>query len=273
MGFWDGAPDDLDFPWTEWTTLRPPRAKAWTPAYIKVPRIVRDADGIADPSAQWNKPEDLQDLHGTEVLLSQAGDIALLQIAAFDSDGNVKKVPFHVSFWLTSASGRSTPLLQQALTAKYVDYDGSAHTVKTVDYPAASASSGSYYPFYENAWEKFYSDGREGKYIDETLSKDEALLVGYGNHWERAGYWPGTGRTEPLDLYLPGGDLPESLPTGMLVDEQGFSFDFSQVSGFSLNDPDLNNLLDHANATVLVFCESDTDTYFLGRLYRREYGG
>lgn len=265
-GLWDGAPNELRFPWTEWTRKRPPRSESWRRCYLKVPAIVfKDGNRNADARQNWNRPESIEHQNGCFVLLSQAGEIALLQVAAYDAEGNVKKVPFHLSIWGSNgASAMSSPLLHADTTCWYTDADGFTKQVNYAD--------GMPYPFFPDAWEQYLTDGRQGDWVTDAQPSEDGLFIGYGNYWEKAGYWPGTGRTEVTDTLYPEIDGVRSMPTGLLVDEAGWSYDMSQFAGFSLNSPDSNILSEHGNATVLVYCESDTDTYFLGRLFRKEYG-
>lgn len=270
-GFWEGAAPWLQYPWVEHTTARPPKHATWGRCYIKVPAIAK-ATGPVDSRTYWNKPDVAAKSNPCEVLLAQAGEIALLQIAAYDADGNVKKVPFHVSIWASNnASASSAPKLYikdapKTYTSRYIDADG---VIKTVVY-----RDGDPYPYFKNAWEQFNTAGDMTTESSQMPAQD-GLLVGYGNYWEKAGYWPGTGRGDFTDA--DGYDDPAALdtvkPTGLLVDETGFSFDMSQYENFLLSANGTNTLLEHANCTVLVFCESETDTYFLGRLFRKEPGG
>jgi hypothetical protein len=80
--------DSVEFPWTPFTKAFPPRTNEGL--YIKVP----PANKLdADLNWAW---------HGTmayQVMLAAAGTIKLMQFAAYDGDGNVKQVPFHLSLY------------------------------------------------------------------------------------------------------------------------------------------------------------------------------
>lgn len=275
--FWAGMPVDMSFPWLALTTQRQPRNSLWGQYYIKVPAIVRDEQGNSSAVNNWNRPSALSNSGGYEVLLSQAGEIALLQICAYDEYGLPKKVPFHVSVWQSNhAAAEITPVMRAetpgvvngVYTSWFTDADG---VTKSVKYPINTGVAQPY-PFFKDAWENIRSDGSQNNDLGAVPPDTASLLVGYGNSWEKAGYWPHTGRSETDDFTFPSAPGTQiAAPTGMLVDEQGWSFDMSKFNAFDPTSKS-NTLLEHANATVLIFCESETDTYFLGRLFRKEYG-
>jgi len=278
--FWatDEVPSDMGFPWTELTTLRPPWMSMWRPFYARVPALVKDAAEHGLSKDNWNRTTVNDTSKGCELLLAQAGEISLLQICAYDEDGAVKRVPFHVSIYgSNSVASDSMPLLRKGgpgvdasdiFASYYTDADGQT---KRVFYDVGGAVAHPY-PFFKDAWEDVRSDGSQNNDIGSTVPKVASLFVGYGNHFEKAGYWPGTGRAEVDDFGYPTATTAEiAMPTGMLVDETGWNFDMSKFAGFDLSSR-TNTLIQNANCTVLIYCESDTDTYFLGRLYRKEPG-
>ena len=79
------------FPWNAVAKKFPPKMFKNTDSspYIKV-----TAANTANPNDNWSV--------GYPVILSAKGDIKLFQMAAFDADGNIARVPFHVSFWSSS---------------------------------------------------------------------------------------------------------------------------------------------------------------------------
>lgn len=291
VDFWSGMPAGMNFPWTELTTSRPPGHATWSQFYIKVPAIVRDEEGGSWARSNWNRPSASSVKDGCYVLLAQAGEIALLQVCAYNADGTVKKVPFHLSIWESNnVDATMVPVMRDETpgvvsgiyTAYFTDHTSIAGSnppeyTKQAKYRVSGFATpedivAQPYPFYQSAWENIRSDGSQNNDLGAIPTDSAGLLVGYGNNWEKAGYWPHTGRAEVDDFAYPSATKAElAKPTGMLVDEQGFSFDMSRHKAFDPTSRS-NTLLEHANATVMVYCESETDTYFLGRLYRKEYG-
>ena len=90
----------VPFPWTEYTTRYPPR---------KYPQFY--ARCLPADHTNANKTGPTPGACGTRskfkpytVQLAAAGEIKLFQIAAYDVDGNVKAVPFHVSLYYQQVS-------------------------------------------------------------------------------------------------------------------------------------------------------------------------
>jgi hypothetical protein len=238
----EGAPAGLTFPWEEWTTTRPPKNAAWRSCYIKIPKA-----NHRDANDNWNRPP-RAGVPAAKLRLSQAGSIRMLQFAAFDRNGNIKKVPFHVSIWaLPDAKASEAPRIPKNYTVEGRLY-----------------KEPQYYPFVRNGWEDYKVDGTriDGRGSDSGLIAGSTLLVAYGNYWEQAGYWPNSSRE------------PGAEPTGLLVDETPLSYDGTITTADFDPVRDDNTFAKSATFTVLIFCDADTTgpTFFLGRLFRSEYG-
>ncbi len=291
LRFWQtvdksGANAQMPFPWEEWTTAHPPSSAEWEQCYIKIPGIQIDENGYGDAYSSWNRSgiaTGTGQLTSREmVLLSAAGEISLLQFAAYHADGRVKQVPFHLSLWLSNIVGAySTPKLLFSTSdthylSRFTDADiDNVQSVQEVKYPNIT-SRAQPYPFFPNAWEKYNESGTQANPGDPQIPMDGGLLIGYGNHYEKAGYWPHHTR---YDVETGGESSGENVviaqPTGLLQDSSGFSWTMPDegLSGVNPYEGATLTLAANANCTVLVFCESYTDTYFLGRMFRKEYGG
>jgi hypothetical protein len=322
---------DIPFPWTEYTTKFPPSAK---PEYY----IKCDVADMTNADKNWaNANRALKNFKAYTMHLAAAGEIKLLQIAAYNADGTVKRVPFHVSIWYVSgitpmhmpklpgiklvtvaknASARTTngtknlvvvnlpkghglgvadrftlatPSGSTQVDGDYVATSATATTVsaqltknatstssyktKVVHWtisdpdPRTSYSVGQAYPFFPQAWEKILPDGRTPTNLTQVLPASmHPPMVGYGNYYEKAGFWPGSS-----------GDGDGA--TGLLSDEGGFSFDFRQpdlgLGGIDVKKDAAYNQKspNRVTAYVMIFCDADTahSTYFLGRAFRKEY--
>lgn len=242
LKFWKGAPENLAFPWDEWTRRRPPKSKSWRGCYIRI-----GPASTTNAGKNWNRGPGAKGSGSIAHLrLSQAGDIKLLQIAAFDRNGNVMKVGFHVSIWQgsTGVTASDTPKLL------------ADDMVPGKDYKKAQP-----YPFYRNAWEQFDAKGNRFSDPNQTHA-EQILLMGYGNFFERAGYYPGSS------------SVYQATPTGLLVDETGFSYDGSTNPNFDPTGKRKNSWATGGVMEVLIYCDEqgDESVYFLGRCYRREPG-
>lgn len=244
VNLFDGMPSSVTFPWTEWTTQRPPKDPQWASCYVNVGPASDNAD------ENWaNSRTSLDNFAAIPIRMSQAGEAALVQVAAYDANGNILQVPFHVSFYKTNGTSyTSMPML-------------SMNDEK--DYPPYKA--GQHYPFFKNAWEEFDADGK--KVNPETVQQvpTAQILVGYGNFYEKAGYWPSTNT------------LPGAKPTGLFSDQSGFTWDLTDaVYGIDPQRSAAENLADpnRADIQMMIYCDAQAtqDVYFLCRIYRKEPG-
>lgn len=239
-------PSTIGFPWESWTTARPPKDPQWADNYIKI--------GPASPDADDNWANQLAGTGGFApyaIRMSQAGEARMIQIAAYDAEGRVLQVPFHVSLYVTNGvSVTSMPML----SLDDIEED-----------PSVPYAAGQRYPFFKNAWERFRSDGQALNPETTQSVASAELLVGYGTYYEKAGYWPSSSSTLG------------ATPTGLFVDEQGFAWDLtSSAAGVNVQEPAETNLLypERADVYVMIYCDAQLyqDVYFLGRIFRREPG-
>lgn len=235
---------NVTFPWTDITTVRPPKDPQWGQFYVKIPAASDNAD------YNWaNRRQTINDFAPYTIRMSQAGEVSLVQVAAFDANGNILKVPFHVSFYKTSGTSYSSmPML-------------GIDDVKEV----GRYEAGQHYPFFRRAWEKYGEDGQELNPEIVGAVPTAQLLAGYGNFFEQAGYWPNTSAA--------GG----AKPTGLFSDQGGWSWDLTDavygVDPMRSADENLTNP-NRADIYVMIYCDAQLtqDVYFLGRIYRKEPG-
>lgn len=239
----DGSPNNLAFPWEDWTRQRPPRDPQWRDSYIRIGPASDNADN------NWaNMQQSLTDFKPYPVRMSQAGESVLLQIAAFDKNGSIMRVPYHVSIFRTNGvSYSSMPMMGMDDEAANVPY-----------------LSGQHYPFFERAWEEFATDGTALSPETGRVVQTAEIIAGWGNFYELAGFWPSTS--------LVGGDA-----TGLLVDEKPFSWDLTDaVYGVDPQRPADENLKDpnRADLQVMIYCDAQVseEVFFLGRIFRKEPG-
>ena len=237
-----GMPNTVLFPWTDWTTRRPPKAAAWRSSYIRI--------GPASVNANNNWAA-LSDSAGTKlgipIRAAQAGTIRLLQIAAYDLDGNVMPVDFHVSFYYSrGVNALSMPSMPSVYESAYPPYKG-----------------GQRYPFFPNAWEQYNADGTLANPATANAVQTAGLIRAYGSAYEKAGHYPGSSAS---------GDPA----TGLLVDESQWSFDCTHFdSNFDPYSPTKNKTNQLAGMIyAMIWCDQQRSesVYFAGRLFRVEPG-
>jgi hypothetical protein len=258
--FNEKLPDNAVFPYEEWTRKHPPKDPSSSKWYIPIGPTDR-----ANSNNNWS--HESRDGFATmciPIRMSQAGSIRNTQIAAYDKDGNVMKVKFHVSIY--SSDGIAIHNMPQ------FPYDNTSPNFPK--YLAARRRDGSIipttygtttdgvqtHPFYEGAWEKVRPDGTEFPWGTTVNLPAESMVVGWGNYFEPAGYSPGkfsSGRAR----------------SGMLTDDVHWSWDLSNF--LDKNVPEQNQHQEYAGMLfVMIYCDDqDTESvYFMGRLLRVEPG-
>ena len=234
----EGMPPDTLFPWTSWTTQRPPNNPAFTDCYARIGPTSSNANnnwaGVGDAAGGLRL--------GLPVKLAQAGTIRLLEIAAYDRNGNVMRVPFHFSIYTSrGVNVLSMPTLSDADSVPpYL--------------------TGQKYPFFAGAWEQYRTDGTKISTEQPVSVSSAGLVRAYGTGLVKAGYWPGSSLT---------GDPA----TGLLRDEGSFEFDTTQDDA-SVN-PFSGALGAYAGYVyVMIYCDAQltNEVFFLGRMYRVEPG-
>lgn len=149
-----------------------------------------------------------------EIPASTRANIASSQFICVDEDGNLKKIPFHVSIYTYEVSYYMMPMDPD--TGIRTAFTANAFRVPTADNGVQDIESGPV----------------------------EALVVGWGDGDQKAGYWPGLeSESDPV--------------SGMLRDDGTWFFE---------QDPTLGP---GPTLWVAFYCDQqDEDVYFLGRLYK-----
>jgi hypothetical protein len=232
-------PEDVQFPWTEWTTTHPPSDPRWRYSYIRC--------NPADVNADNNWAAVVNNAGGKvgfPIRLAQAGSIRLIQIAAYDEDGNVLPVEFHFSLYtMSGVNVQAMPIIFSGATGT----DGYAVT--------------QHYPFFTEAWEKYNLDGTLSNPQIPHPTDSVGLIKAWGTHYERPGHWPGI-QSDPM--------------TGLFVDEDPFTFDLTQLQNtFDPYSIDKNNVNPLAGLVYgMLYCDANgaEPAYFLGRMFRADPG-
>lgn len=260
--------------WLHMTRRFPP--KNWSAMYSKIPKSPTGHRGtlkkLMNPAVFWNAPakpgESKKDKRVNNVLLSQQGTINRIEIMAVDADGELLRVPFHVSVWRTDVGANSTPRLPTSPdddpkgVVQEFEYRENGKTKKKIAYKGANGrwyEPGKPYPFFRSAWDRVDSSGR----ILQGRTNLSQMFVGWGNSYEKAGYWPGSDRL---------GDAP----TGLFVDSTPWQY--NQQFGQFRTDDEYDKESDEiavATAHVMIFCDHlpNQDVYFIGRMYKQEQEG
>lgn len=235
------------FPYTAVTRARPPKDPKWRKYYARVGPMTGNADdnwaNAGTDSATGFKPYAIR--------LAARGDIRLLCVAAYDEDGNVAPVGFHVSLYYVTPQVSSMPVISATSTNR------------------GGYLVGQHYPFFDQAWESVREDGGVPTNTQLVTAAAE-LIVGFGTGYEKAGYYPSSSA------------VSGSKPTGLLVNETGWGFDFTTRAGNnatpSQNTAAQNRTREAALAYVMIYCDERPDNlkatpiYFLARAFRREPG-
>lgn len=225
------------FPWTTTTKKYPP--KKYPQFYIKVnPRssnATNNWSGLTRNGIAYA---------AIPIRMSQGGTIRMIQFAAYDENGNVMPVRFHLSLYGNSGISRmSMPKIPATPTQGTGGYAAAQH-----------------YPFFQGAFERIRDDGTETDNPGVLLPNGGDLVVGWGNYYEGAGYHPGASSLK-------------SPKTGMLVDETPWSYDTTNDPGFDKHST--QNTRKNPTAGMLyamVYCDDQGSkpVYFLGRAFRSE---
>lgn len=238
-----GMPDHLPFPWEAWTTAHPPKSAAWRDCYIPLGPASSNAD------KNWTHALDNKGaLSGIPIRMSQAGAVRLIQVAAYDANGKVLPVGFHLSLYgVNSVNYQSTPRLPANYESAYPPY-----------------KAGQHFPFFPQAWENYHDDGTA---VNPEQAKSDAgasMIRAWGSSYEKAGYWPGS-------------SAAHDPPTGLLVDEAPWSFDLSNIDASSFDIYSTTRNLSNPLAGkiyAMIWCDQQLHqpVYFLGRIFRAEPG-
>lgn len=224
------------FPWTSLTTKYPP--KKYPKYYIKIggknANATRNWAGITRSGISYA---------AIPIRMSQAGTIRLTQIAAYDANGNVKPVRFHIGFYANQGVNvTNMPMIPASMAGKY-------------GYPASQR-----YPFFPGAFENVDPDGTLTDNPGQLTAEGADMAVGFGNYYEGAGYFPGL-------------QSKKNPKTGLLSEEAPWSYDTTSSTGFDKYSAEKTKK-DPTNGLmyVMIYCDDQgsSPVYFLGRLFRSE---
>jgi hypothetical protein len=224
------------FPWTDFTTKFPP--KKYPKYYVRVGPEAAKAD------LNWANLQSNGIALGIPIRMAQQGQIRLAQIAAYDEDGNVVPCRFHISIYNNSGvDSTAMPRIPSNTTPGRGKY-----------------KEGEAFPFYQGAFERINPDGTENQDPLRVLHESSGLVVGWGNYYEEAGYYPGRSSTG-------------SPRTGLLVDESTWSFDTTSDPDFDkYSVPNTRNASTTGLLYAMIYADGhgNKPVYFLGRFWRVE---
>ena len=263
--FNEKLPTNATFPYEEWTRKYPPKNPSYKPWYIEIGKTDR-----ANSNNNWSsvKRDGIQ-LASIPIRMSQAGSIRLSQLAAYDKDGNVLPVKFHLSVYNSNGIAvnampqfpdkRGTDDFPKYLDARTIAAKG--HQVIPTTYETDKGKPPPQtHPFYEGAWETVQPDGTNWPWPTDVNGSPQEILVGWGNYYEPAGYSPGR--------FSKGAQR-----TGLLSDDMAWSWD---LSGFlDLDKPSMNKNEEYSGMLfVMIYCDDQDDesVYFMGRFVRSDPG-
>ena len=236
----EDMPAGIEFPWTAWTTQRPPRSASWKNSYIRIGPKSANAD------KNWAAaPNRGAGFYGFPIRMAQAGQVRLLQLGAYDRDGNVLAVPFHFSlYYQRDVNVQSMPKIPAGKV------------------PANSGYAvGQHHPFFSQAWETYNLNGSLVGTEVPVAVQSAGLIRGWGNSEMRGGHWPGNSAA---------GDPA----TGLLVDEEVWDFNLVGPTPH-INQYAKGDVSPYAGYLYcMIYCDAqeDQEVFFLGRMYRVEPG-
>ena len=249
--FLEKLPDTAKFPYEEWTKKYPPSKY---PNYF----IKFGPTNTTNSTKNWAvRSNDTGSLLIYPIKMSQAGTIKLTQIAAYDKNGNVMPVKFHVSIY-NNGGVRITDLPQ-------FPQDPEANNIPYLKPPGISVNYGirQKNPWFKNAWETTMPDGTIPSDNPQAYvpAANANLVTGWGNYFEPAGFWPGR-------------QSRGATRTGMLVDTTAWSYQMDSTQ-IDLQRPENNKKIEDAGMLFLtIYCDDQGDqpVFFMGRLLRQEAG-
>lgn len=248
--FLEKLPSTAEFPFEEYTTQYPPSNPSYRPYYIRI-----NPTNVNNSSKNWSGvARDGQQIMSIPIRMGQAGEIKLTQIAAYDKDGHVLPVRFHVSVYYNNgvAADAMPNFPDDPATLKWLQPQGI-----TTSYQVGQAN-----PFFKDAWEQSNADGTVYQNASYLPAKDAGLIVGWGNYYEPAGYSPGR--------FSRGAER-----TGVLEDTASWAWDLTQPGNLDVLSPENNANEEYAGMLFIqIFCdEQGTEpVYFLGRFFKTEAG-
>jgi hypothetical protein len=171
------------------------------------------------------------------VLMSAKGTIRRTEFSLHDEFGNIVKAPFHVSVYSTTVTANDMP------------------------YDAGGPSP-------------FLKDAKTGqKSFDSTDQFGNPISSGIGNLLPQASLIIGWGDVDQPAGYSPGLKSNGDAITGLLIDDQTWTYDLTQYSPYvkALN-PGQSETADSISVTVAMYCEYTRPVFFRGRFYNQPTG-
>lgn len=223
--FHDYAPTSEPFPYADWASKHPPLRHAdW---YIKC------AAGAPLQGDRWSGP--------IPVLTSEKGGITRTEVACYDAQGNILKIPFHVSFYYLPVGPTAMP--------------------RNGTNPADPGPS----PYLDNAFESTNPATGQPWPPGTYLTAPDSMIIGWGNRqngaYNRAGFSPGS-------------EVDGDLPTGLFVDGSTWSYDNTTNQEYKTNPIPAGYRQSAAAITIYAefYAEYPQSVYFMGRLFRANPG-
>jgi len=244
--FNEKLPASASFPYEDYTRKYPP--KKYPGYYIKI-----GPTDIQNSTNNWSgipmKGSDKK--LAIPIRMSQSGAIRLTQIAAYDKDGNVMPVRFHVSLYKTNGVG---PDAMPEFSEDPSDMKWLRPAGITTSYSVGNSN-----PFIKDAWEQVRADGTAYQSDSALPRGNSELIVGWGNYYEPAGYSPGR--------FSRG-----AARTGLLTDDTQWSWDFGPEFIDPLGKQPLEE--DAGSLFIEIYCDEQGDepVFFQGRFFRVEPG-
>jgi len=268
--FNEKLPVNATFPYEEWTRKYPPSNPSYKSWYIEIGKT-----DTKNSNNNWCAVKrDGSAVMSVPIRMSQGGTIRLSQVAAYDKDGNVMPVKFHVSLYKINGLAATAmpqfpgprmkvgePGVPNPEFPKYLDARKIAAKGATV-IPTTYEGTAQTHPFFEGAWEMVQPNGLHFPWGGDTQVPDIPPIVGWGNYYEPAGYSPGR--------FSKGAHR-----TGLLEDTTPWSWNIDENDGLDLNDPTKNVKEEYSGMLfVLIYCDDqfDESVYFMGRFVRQEPG-
>ena len=277
----DGSPSP--FPWYNITKKYPP--KRFPESYLKIhgsPLYHRgyttniqgtDVEVAATTENFWTSRPQLTGVEYPErdwqskkghpfCFLSSAGEAKSIEIMCVDALGEQLAVSYGV--YLIQLQYQVT---EGGKIRGWLPYPGMAMTPLRRQYKGEGRlyQKDTFYPFAPYMFSNIDERGKFPKYRggDDDSAQKGKRLIGWGNHWERPGYWPYTMQYDYADT-----------PTGLFKDDTGFSWDFTGTLTAEKTRR-LTTVRDYniaAGVAVMIFCDDapTVDKYFIGRIYKKE---
>lgn len=172
------------------------------------------------------------------ILTSEKGTIRRTEFTCLDANGNILKNPFHVSLYYINVTPSAMPRDSGGPSA-YIN-----NSFTSID------------PISGNPWPP-----------GNFLAPDPSFIMGWGsrinNHNDRAGFSPGS-------------EHEGNPATGLLIDENTFTFDNTSGSNSHGWNPNLTGGHKQTAASITIYAmfyaEYKQPVYFHGRLWRQEPG-